>query len=138
MRMPKLARNSSEFKINENPEKQTTWRYLHKSNEEVFPYAVESKRLLGSQFLNTHNSIISKCLACNNNVQIGSPIRGCSGEPPLLFSNTYKNRYLLIYSDFRILSQVKLMIICLSAFVFEFLVRPTGCSIYGNRGLLFD
>jgi hypothetical protein len=73
MRMPRLARNTSEFKIDENLEKQTTWRYLHKSQEEVFPYAVESKRLLGSQFLNTHNSIISECLACNNNVQIGSP-----------------------------------------------------------------
>ena len=42
-------------------------------NIKVFPFVIESKRPLGSQYLNTHCKYITKTLGCNSNVQIGSP-----------------------------------------------------------------
>lgn len=74
MRLPKLSKQQSEFVVdNTNIEKCTTWRYLEQPSEEVYPYTIESKRGLGSQYLNTHNKTISSILACNNNIQMGSP-----------------------------------------------------------------
>ena len=44
-----------------------------KDNIEVYPFIANSKRSLGSQYLNTHSKLITRTLGCNSNVQIGSP-----------------------------------------------------------------
>jgi hypothetical protein len=58
---------------NDEKEKGTLWGSLEKESITVFPFIIESKRPLGSQYLNTHCKYITKTLACNGNVQIGSP-----------------------------------------------------------------
>jgi hypothetical protein len=44
-----------------------------KDDIEVYPFIIDSKRSLGSQYLNTHSKFITRTLGCNSNVQIGSP-----------------------------------------------------------------
>ncbi len=39
----------------------------------VYPFIFNPKRSLGSQYLNTYSKSITRTLACNSNVQIGSP-----------------------------------------------------------------
>jgi hypothetical protein len=58
---------------NDDETKATVWRSLEKGDTTIYPYTVESKRSLGSQFLNTHCKYITKTLGCNSNIQIGSP-----------------------------------------------------------------
>ena len=53
--------------------KLTVWRTLGCVDEEVYPFAIKTKRGIGSQFLNTHSEVITKMLACNSNIQMGSP-----------------------------------------------------------------
>lgn len=51
------------------------WSYIdeNKECEIVYPYTIESKRPVGSEYLNTHSCHITKKFGCNSNIQIGSP-----------------------------------------------------------------
>ena len=51
------------------------WLYVddNKESEIVYPYTIESKRPVGSDFLNTHCKPVTEKFGCNSNVQIGSP-----------------------------------------------------------------
>ena len=53
--------------------KLTIWRSIGKEDTNVYPFAVKTKRGMGSQFLNTHSRRITEALACNSNIQMGSP-----------------------------------------------------------------
>ena len=53
--------------------KLTIWRTLGCVDEDVYLFAIKTKRGIGSQFLNTHSEVITKMLACNSNIQMGSP-----------------------------------------------------------------
>lgn len=73
MRLPRLSKCNSLFTIDEDPEKCTTWWFINGEKQNVYPYSVETRRPLGSQYLNTHNKTLTSIFGCNNNVQIGSP-----------------------------------------------------------------
>jgi hypothetical protein len=53
------------------------WHHLlNESNSDkvqTTPYLVETKRYMGSQFINTHSVDVSNVFACNTNVQMGEP-----------------------------------------------------------------
>lgn len=52
----------------------TVWHRLNSEERiESTPYLIETKRLMGSQFLNTHSVEASEVFACNTNVQMGEP-----------------------------------------------------------------
>jgi hypothetical protein len=53
--------------------KLTIWRSIGKEDTNVYPFAVKTKRGIESQFLNTHSRRITEALACNSNIQMGSP-----------------------------------------------------------------
>jgi hypothetical protein len=55
-----------------NESKCVKWRFLEEPTLDSYPFYIESKRPIGSQYLNTHNRTTSEILACNNNVQMGS------------------------------------------------------------------
>ena len=55
-----------------NESKCVKWRFLEEPMLDSYPFYIESKRPIGSQYLNTHNRTTSEILACNNNVQMGS------------------------------------------------------------------
>ena len=57
----------------DDEDKCTICRSLMKDDIEVYPFIIDSKRSLGSQYLNTHSKFITRTLGCNSNVQIGSP-----------------------------------------------------------------
>ena len=71
---PYMCEDSTCVKVDESDESLgTTWRYVDGTSKTVFPFSVKPKRGMGSQFLNTHISRVTKNLACNSNIQIGSP-----------------------------------------------------------------
>ena len=51
----------------------TTWYSIDGTIEETYPYIVQTKRTMGSQYLNTHSVPISVVCGCNTNVQTGEP-----------------------------------------------------------------
>ena len=51
----------------------TTWRYVDGTSTKVYPFSARPKRGMGSQYLNTHCPYVTDILACNSNIQIGSP-----------------------------------------------------------------
>ena len=53
--------------------KLTVWRTLGCVDKDVYPFAIKTKRGIGSQFVNTHSEVITKMLGCNSNIQMGSP-----------------------------------------------------------------
>ena len=64
---------STHFKEDkDDEEKCTIWRSLMKEDIVVYPFIVNPKRSLGSQYLNTHSKSITRMLGCNSNFQIGS------------------------------------------------------------------
>ena len=71
---PRQSCESTQFEEDkEDEEKSTIWRSLTKEDTVVYPFIINPKRSLGSQYLNTHIKSITRMLACNSNVQIGSP-----------------------------------------------------------------
>lgn len=50
------------------------WHLLNESVQlETTPYLIETRRSMGSQFMNTHSVEASAVFACNTNVQMGEP-----------------------------------------------------------------
>ena len=72
---PKMRRSECAFVEDDDDMKSMAWRYVNRNSptEEVHPYSFESKRLNGSQYLNTHSKFMTRKFGCNTNVQIGSP-----------------------------------------------------------------
>ena len=72
---PKKSFSQSTFVEDDVDEKTTTWRYIDENtnSKEVYPYTFESKRSVGSQYLNTHSKTITEVFGCNSNIQMGSP-----------------------------------------------------------------
>lgn len=73
---PKQCRQCSEFIEDDSDiSKEMTWRYIDSDtpSKDVYPFSVESKRSVGSQYLNTHNRIVTERFGCNSNLQMGSP-----------------------------------------------------------------
>ena len=55
----------------DNNKNETLWYSLDGSVNIVYPFLILPKRLMGCQYLNSHNTTISYILNCNNNIQIG-------------------------------------------------------------------
>jgi hypothetical protein len=55
----------------DNKQNETLWYSLDGLINSVYPFLVLSKRKMGCQFINAHNTTISHVLNCNTNIQIG-------------------------------------------------------------------
>ena len=70
---PRQSCESTQFEEDkDDEEKCTRWKSLMKKNVVMYPFIINPKRSLSSEYMNIHSKSITRMLGCNSNVQIRS------------------------------------------------------------------